>query len=37
MPLVVGIDDGYAAYDQEQQLLAAAGARFELRPCRRDP
>jgi len=37
MPLVVAIDDGYAAYDQEQQLLAAAGARFELRPCRRDP
>jgi D-3-phosphoglycerate dehydrogenase len=36
-PLVVAIDDGYAAYDQEQRLLAEAGARFELRPCRRDP
>lgn len=36
-PLVVAIDDGYAAYDQEQEILGAVGARFELRPCRRDP
>lgn len=36
-PLVVAIDDGYAAYDQEQQILGMIGARFELRPCRRDP
>lgn len=35
--LVVAIDDGYAAYDQEEHLLATVGARFELRPCRRDP
>ena len=35
--LVVAIDDGYAAYDQEARLLAEVGARFELRPCRRDP
>lgn len=35
--LVVAIDDGYASYDQEERLLAAVGARFELRPCRRDP
>jgi len=35
-PLVVAIDDGYADYEQEQQLLATVGARFELRPCRRD-
>ena len=33
---VVAIDDGYASYDQEHALLAAVGARFELRPCRRD-
>lgn len=32
--LVVALDDGYAAYDQEHQILGAAGARFELRPCR---
>jgi D-3-phosphoglycerate dehydrogenase / 2-oxoglutarate reductase len=32
--LVVAIDDGYAAYDQEQALLAAVGARFVLRPVR---
>lgn len=35
-PLVVAIDDGYERYDQEQRLLAEVGARFELRPCRRD-
>jgi D-3-phosphoglycerate dehydrogenase len=35
-PLVVAIDDGYDRYDQEESLLGAAGARFELRPCRRD-
>lgn len=34
--LVVALDDGYAAYDQEEALLAEAGARFALRPCRRD-
>ena len=34
--LVVALDDGYAAYDQEQALLAEVGARFELRPCRRN-
>ena len=34
--LVVALDDGYAAYDQEESLLAEAGARFALRPCRRD-
>lgn len=34
--LVVALDDGYAAYDQEETLLAEAGARFALRPCRRD-
>lgn len=34
--LVVALDDGYAAYDQEEALLAAAGARFSLRPCRRN-
>lgn len=34
--LVVALDDGYAAYDQEESLLAAAGARFSLRPCRRN-
>lgn len=33
--LVVALDDGYAAYDQEEALLAEAGARFALRPCRR--
>jgi D-3-phosphoglycerate dehydrogenase len=31
--LVVALDDGYSSYDQEQALLGAAGARFELRPC----
>lgn len=31
---VVALDDGYAAYDQETDLLASAGAAFELRPCR---
>jgi D-3-phosphoglycerate dehydrogenase / 2-oxoglutarate reductase len=36
-PLVVAIDDGYDRYDQEETILGAAGARFELRPCRRDP
>ena len=35
-PLVVAIDDGYASYDQEEQLLAAEGARFALRPVRGD-
>ena len=34
--LVVALDDGYAAYDQEEALLTEAGARFSLRPCRRD-
>lgn len=34
--LVVAIDDGYPSYDQEEGLLAAVGARFEVRPCRRD-
>lgn len=34
--LVVALDDGYAAYDQEEALLGAEGARFEVRPCRRD-
>jgi D-3-phosphoglycerate dehydrogenase len=34
MPLAVAIDDGYASYDQEEALLAAAGARFEVRPVR---
>lgn len=34
--LVVALDDGYAAYDQEQSLLAQVGARFDLRPCRRN-
>lgn len=34
MKLVVAIDDGYASYDQETELLAVAGARFEVRPCR---
>lgn len=33
---VVALDDGYAAYDQEAALLGAAGASFELRPCRGD-
>jgi phosphoglycerate dehydrogenase-like enzyme len=32
--LVVAIDDGYASYDQEEALLGAMGARFELRPVR---
>jgi D-3-phosphoglycerate dehydrogenase / 2-oxoglutarate reductase len=36
-PLVVAIDDGYDRYDQEEAILGAAGARFEVRPCRRDP
>ena len=31
---VVALDDGYAAYDQEQRLLGEAGARFDLEPCR---
>lgn len=31
---VVALDDGYAAYDQETALLGAAGAAFDLRPCR---
>ncbi|MGO4763645.1 C-terminal binding protein [Cupriavidus sp. 2KB_3] len=31
--LVVALDDGYASYDQETDLLKAVGARFELRPC----
>jgi D-3-phosphoglycerate dehydrogenase len=35
-PLVVAIDDGYDRYDQEEAILGAAGARFELRACRRD-
>ena len=34
---VVALDDGYAAYDQEQQLLGEAGARFDLEPCRGRP
>jgi D-3-phosphoglycerate dehydrogenase len=34
--LVVALDDGYATYDQEQELLAKVGARFDLRPCRRN-
>jgi len=34
MTLAVAIDDGYASYDQEAALLAAAGARFEVRPVR---
>lgn len=34
---VVALDDGYAAYDQETALLAAEGAAFDLRPCRKDP
>jgi D-3-phosphoglycerate dehydrogenase len=33
-PLVVAIDDGYPAYDQEERLLAGVGARFALRPVR---
>jgi D-3-phosphoglycerate dehydrogenase / 2-oxoglutarate reductase len=36
-PLVVAIDDGYDRYDQEEAILGAVGARFEVRPCRRDP
>lgn len=32
--LVVAIDDGYASYDQEEALLGAVGARFEVRPVR---
>lgn len=35
-PLVVALDDGYAAYDQEEALLGGAGARFAVRPCRGD-
>lgn len=35
-PLVVAIDDGYDRYDQEEAILGAAGARFEVRACRRD-
>lgn len=34
--VVVALDDGYASYDQEEALLAPLGARFEVRPCRRD-
>jgi D-3-phosphoglycerate dehydrogenase / 2-oxoglutarate reductase len=34
VPLVVALDDGYAAYDQEVNLLSAVGAAFELRPVR---
>lgn len=34
--LVVALDDGYADYDQEEELLAEVGARFALRPCRQD-
>lgn len=30
---VVAIDGGYAAYDQEETLLAAVGGEFHLRPC----
>ncbi|MDA7416044.1 C-terminal binding protein [Xenophilus arseniciresistens] len=33
---VVALDDGYAEYDQETSLLAAAGASFEVRPVRAD-
>ena len=33
-PLVVAIDDGYPSYDQEEALLAQAGAQFVLRPAR---
>ncbi|MCU0774363.1 MAG: C-terminal binding protein [Ideonella sp.] len=36
-PLVVAIDDGYAAYDQEERLLAEVGAGFAVRPVRGDP
>jgi D-3-phosphoglycerate dehydrogenase len=32
--LVVALDDGYASYDQETSILVAAGARFEVVPCR---
>jgi D-3-phosphoglycerate dehydrogenase / 2-oxoglutarate reductase len=31
---VVALDDGYAAYDQEELLLSQIGARFELCPVR---
>jgi D-3-phosphoglycerate dehydrogenase len=34
---VIAIDDGYAAYDQEERILAEVGAAFEVRPCRRSP
>ncbi len=34
--LVVALDDGYPDYEQETTLLAAVGARFEVRPCRHD-
>jgi D-3-phosphoglycerate dehydrogenase len=33
---VVAIDDGYASYEQETAVLAAAGATFEVAPCRGD-
>lgn len=33
---VVAIDDGYDRYDQEEALLAAIGAQFDLRPVRAD-
>ncbi len=32
--LVVALDDGYAAYDQEESLLEQVGASFAVRPCR---
>lgn len=32
---VVAVDDGYAEYDQESALLAAAGASFEVLPVRK--
>lgn len=35
-PLVVALDDGYAAYDQEEAILGRAGARFAIRPARQD-
>ena len=34
--LVVALDDGYASYDQEEELFAKAGARFSLQPCKRN-
>jgi D-3-phosphoglycerate dehydrogenase len=32
--LVVALDDGYAAYDQEEALLEQVSASFVVRPCR---